>query len=679
MIVLTAPTEQRIRADVSKPGLAADIFAAVKRRADRCTATPGFEAAGDLGGPMAWWHVAWERLADAAFVQRLEPTEERADWIRAQVLGICNEPIDDWLGPFFRERSDPPSGTLETSHVVLGVITAFSLCGDLFTGAEHALAREVVRTHGMLLCHRGMERMAGHALNNWYMVLLNGYGTAAVFLDDRPAIKETVERFATAATVYEDDSYGESLQYWNYASNHLAHLYEVLVERDPAMAEQLDISCYTRCIPWVVHSFMYMRPLDGWGDGSYPRSLNFGDSAAVFRPSADLLLHIATRARETHPVEAGLARWLFDTTYADPDLEPVGGDTFGFFNDMRWSVLARLPDAPAAISPNRADLDLTGAFACGTVAVRDQWDDPTTVLGMQAGHLSLRTANHRHADQNSFILAHRGERFLADPGHCCYRLPAQQVSIASRSHSTWTFELPAQGEQIGQHQPPAESDLSGRRLLCSDDGGITVVRADAAVAYPGPIERAERTWVAALPDVVFVIDVIGASEPVRVHSHFVLNNRDNALHTSGGADAGLRFQRGAAALKLVRLMATSGNERNAGELVRGWTYMHDVYHPEPNRPGQSREGAGEIYTFTTRNPAESHLALYAIALDTTARIDSWRMSSAAGGGFDIECDGELRWHLDHVRDTTFVFADLKGGVQHTIEAGSTSSPKREVI
>ena len=84
---------------------------------------------------------------------------------------------------------------------------------------------------------------------------------------------------------------------------------------------------------------VYESPLQGGGK-AYPRSINFGDCAAIFRPSGDILLHIA--AIMTTRSSADFARWLFDTTYADPTLEPDELATFGFFNQFGWRSVALL-------------------------------------------------------------------------------------------------------------------------------------------------------------------------------------------------------------------------------------------------------------------------------------------------------------------------------------------------
>ncbi|GAA5039154.1 hypothetical protein HNP84_003499 [Thermocatellispora tengchongensis] len=628
--LVTGQDVQRVRDEVARGGKAAEIRQALRRRAERLVRRPGVVARDE---PAGWWHVVSQRLCDVAFAHRLSEAEEEPEeaeaygrWLRTEVLAICDRPADDWIGPDFRPRTSPSLGTLETAHIGLAVAEAVSLCPDLFTAGEHDRIRRVLRDNCQAPCRRALDLRVADPCN-WFMVLLDGYGTVSAFLGDAEAVARTVERHAVAAGAFEEDSYGESLQYWSYAGAHLAHLREVLLRHDPSLHERLDLSCYTRCVPWAVHSLLYVKPLAGWGEGRYPRSLNFGDSSALFRPSADLLLHIAARARHSHPREAGLARWLFDVTYHDVALEPLDGGGFGFFNQVQWRSLTLLPDAAGPVTPEEAKEPTTRGFACGTVAIRDTWPQALTVLGVQGGTGRLRTAIHRHADEASFILSHRGERFFADPGHCCYRLTTQAVSSTSAMHNTWTFRLP-DATTLWQHtrpRGPGHPPLN-RRVLLEQDGGLTVVRCDAAAAYGPPIRRAERTWIAVLPHVVVVADRIEADEPVAVDTHFVLNDRDGALRTRSTAEGAMAFRRGGSAVTLTRC---AGDARY--ELLRSWGYMHDVYDPRPNRRGQGREGSAEIHTFAGAGHETRHTALYAIVMDTEPGITAWQVTARPDG------------------------------------------------
>jgi hypothetical protein len=672
----------RVRAAISSEGMASRLYTALARRERSYTAEPGIVTAADS---MDWWHVVWERMSDVAFMQRIEPSDERAEWLRTETLAICDRPLDDWIGPFFRERTSPPAGMLETAHVGLAVASAAALCPEVFSDAERDRIAAALKEKCQILCERALTQRVATLerapdapqnrgrLNNWFIVLLNGYGTVSAYLRDDAALNRAAEFYALATKIYNADSYGESLQYWNYATIHLAHLNEVMQAARPDLAAELDRSCYTRCVTWVVQSHLYNKPLAGWGERSYPRALNFGDSTAMFRPTADVVLHIAARCKELHPTEAGLARWLFEQTFAEIELEPTDRDSFGFFNHFRWPALVSLPEAAPPLSPDDAKLPLTQAFECGSVIIRDSRAENATTLGVQAGYRPLRVVGHRHLDQNSFILAHRRERIFVDPGHCCYRLAAQRASGGPAGPPTWTVynqtgaglgQRPAAG-RVAAPPPPIN-----RLVRLEDLDGVSIITSDAADAYGAPVTRAERTWIALLPHVVFLVDRIEAEEPLEIRSHFVFNNRDNRLSINAPTPTRLVLRRGDAAAKFFQLQSRGDDGADVSTRVeRSWGYVHDVYHPQPNQPGQGREGSADIRTFTTP-PVRNYLAIYSIVLDAEPAIRGWHVQPEESGRFRVSSPDSNGPALAVRADGSLELVDEERGRTLTIDAGA---------
>lgn len=642
-----------------------DFLIALVERTIRNTNFPGLVQPSDTN---EWWHVAWERLSDAAFVCFLADKSDNfhqiieahglthemelvrlREWLRLVVLDIVRKSADEWIGPSFRKRTKPLLGQLETAHAGIAVATVFDLCPDLFTALESDEIREALMTKPQKLCQEWLditiERQKIHS--NWFMALLNGYGTVSAILGDRAGVEKSVENYSLAAKLYNRDSYGESLQYWNYATLHLAHLFEVLVRYSPSLESQLDVSCYTRCIPWVVSSFLGMKHLTNWGELAYPHSLNWGDSAAIFRPTADLLLHISRRAKISMPKEAGLASWLFQETYQDPKLGPDDRATFGFFNNFLFSTLLNWKYAENVITPEQANLPLAKRFENGNVIVRDRWNNPSTVLSVQAGYEPLRACAHRHEDQNSFILSHGGESFFVDPGHCCYRLDIQAQSKSAASHSTWNF-ITKTGSILKQNlaQGSLYKDLPvlNKFKLLAQEGSMTAINSDAADVYGKyckPIQRAQRTWILCGANSIFLIDRIVSKESIAVQASFLLNNREGELQTQVVTPRHLIFSRGDVAIKFVLVSAISRNyfwhprsplyldgknPDTGATFSQRHSYVHEFYHPQPNQKGQGAEESGKIYAWTTPI-AREHLLIYAIAMDNIKHIGDWQVKT----------------------------------------------------
>ena len=586
------------------------------------------------GDTQEWWHLIWKRLSDATFVQAVQPFEGLKEWIREVVLDVCRKSSDEWIGPWFRHRGNPPQGQLETSHIGLAVATVIDLCPEIFSHDELKEIKESLKNKCQEPCRVYVENILKQCsgISNWYMVLLNGFGTTAVILNDLEAIHKAIEYYNTAAALYNKDSYGESLQYSNYASIHLSHLYEVLVRYDAKLEERLDMGCYTRLVNWDVASFMYLKPLAGWGDDDYPRSINFGDSSALFRPTGDILLQIAARAKNTYPKEAGLARWLFDITYQNTKLQPTELATFGFFNTFSFQSLLLLENAAQPITPEQAGIPLTASFETGTVVVRDKWEEAKTILGIQGGYQPNNVTAHRHQDQNSFVLAHLKQRFFVDPGHCCYRLQTYRNSTMANNHNTWSFE-DENGVEILQNLVKGnifrmENPLNIRKDIKKFDD-ISIICSDAAGVYGEPIQTAERTWICAFPNVMFIIDRIKASRPIKVRSHFILNNRDNQLKTNVAAETKLVFRRAPAAIKFFQVSSKSDGQDNPCNLSFGWGYVHDCYHPLHNQKGQGAEGSATIYNYTSSEYKTNHTIVYAIVMEHIDKIKQWHIKSPA--------------------------------------------------
>lgn len=615
------------------------------------------------GDTQEWWHLIWERLSDVAFVQTVKPAKRTKKWLRDTVLDIIRKPADDWVGPWFRERTEPLIGHLETSHVGVAVATVLDLCPEIFTEEEIEEIKENLKEKCQILClnwiNRTLERHSH--INNWFMVLINGYGTVSAVLGDDQGVRKTIDFYHTASRLYNEDSYGESIQYWNYATIHLSHLYEVLVRYNPDLESELDYSCYMDCLPWVVSSFMYMKQLAGWGR-EYPRTINFGDSAAIFRPTADILLHIAYRAREDDPQKAGMARWLFETTYKI-DLPPYDRASFGFFNQYQFMSFLLYDKATSSLSPENADLPLTSSFATGTVINRNKWENPDTVLGIQGGYNRLNVASHRHGDQNSFILSHLKERFFVDPGHCCYRLKTQAFSKSTASHNTWLFEDEEgnlyQQKEVSGNIFVGKSPLN-RLMIVGKQNNISVTRSDASDVYGKPVTKAERTWIMAMPNALFIVDRIKSEKPVSVRSNFLFNNRDNKLKYNIATDTKLVFRRNKAAMKFFQVDSRSRGEVNKSKLSYSWGYVHDCYHPLPNQPGQGAEGSAVIFTYANDYSCD-HLIIYAIAMDSEEKITGWHIKQIEENVFLIEPpEKEGGYSLQMAEDKIIVKDNYKG-------------------
>ncbi|NLX97729.1 MAG: hypothetical protein GXY83_16300 [Rhodopirellula sp.] len=630
------------------------FWTALMARTSRRAASCGLFS---LGEDAQWWYPAAEYLSDAALAFALHPTDALRCWIRDTALGIARRPESDWVGPWYRDHlAQPAVGHLETAHLCWGLATAVDLAAEVFTTADRGEIEAALQEKGITLCRRWLERNAH--LANWRAVLASGMAVAAAVSGDREhlglAAKET---FVCAQAYQPDGSYAESLQYANYLAYALMLAYEAIHRAAP----ELDVAgpeIYAGLVPWFAQSMLYAAPLSGWGGEPRARAVNFNDCGALFRPSGDTLLQVAARCRDTMPREAGLARGLFDTFYASvPSQQPHNLATFGLHNDWGFLTLVFLPRTADPLSPAEVGLPPVAGFSNGNIFARDAWNG-RTVLAAQGGSGPLFGPGHLHGDLNSFLLIHNRERLLVDPGHSCYRNLIHGLESASQTHNTCTFlvaqdalglqedlakavlleqtNVPAR-RHIVDGKPVEPTQPRGRRLLLEQQGGAIAIGSDAASLYGPPIEEFSRFWLFAPPHVLFVVDRIRAAVPVRTIWNWLLNNRDGLAEIDLPSQREIVCRRRLSGLKIFHV----AESQRVGPV---YAYVHDRYHPEPNRPGEGQPGSGMLYRWMESAAREFRIAVHAFAMDDYGLVGDWSIRPQEGEGMALE-RADLRWSL----------------------------------
>jgi hypothetical protein len=654
------------------------FYWALYRRVNERAASPGLMNATTT---VEWWHATQEFVTDAAMLYAIDGDATVGAWLRDAVLSIAHRPVDDWVGPFFRDHdSKPPVGHLETAHLSMAVASALDLAPGAFNETECAELEKCLREVAIPLCTRWLDRTAH--INNWRCVLAYGLAAAAVVLKDESSIQRAVSEYQTCLQLFQEDgSYGESLQYSSYAAAALMLSYESLVRYNPALAQEMSPAPYARAVHWMAQSLFYRKPLMGWGQSPMPRSANFNDSAAVFRPSGDLLLHIAVRMKDTLPAEAALARWLFDALYApDSSRGPSDRMTFGFSNHFGFLTMALVAQAPSG-TPREATEPLLTRFSCGDTFARDAWDGHT-ILAMRTASDPLAAPGHLHGDINSFILVHNQERLLLDPGHSCYRNLIRELDIASQSHNTCTFSVEPdvanrRAEDLlaarklqqrtefqrkfsaGQVGPLV--DRGGKFLLAAESGPVKVVGSEAAGLYGEPLTSFQRFWLLAGANVLFVVDHIEAEQPVRTTWNWLFNNRDGALELKTVRPDRIVVRRGDAGLKLFHL----GGGNMQGPV---YAHVHDAYHPLPAQASEGKPGSGMLMRFHERGAALTRTVVHAIVVADYGGIGSWHLKPQDGKPAIEGPGGSSLWVLTvEENPLRLILSEKKSGAVYTVE------------
>ncbi len=646
-------------------------------RVERRACTPGLTSRGTTTD---WWHFISEYLTDAALFHAIKPSPTVDAWLRDAALSVARRPVDDWVGPAFRNhRVQPPLGHLETAHLSWALAITLDLAPDIFTEQEKEELRVTLREKAITLCLHWLDKNTN--CHNWRCILLGGIAVAAAVLDDEETLQRALREYEMCVDFFQPDgSYGESLQYGGYALYGLILTREALLRARPAWESRLTVEPWVRSSVWNAFSLFYKKPLSEWGAQSMPRSANFGDSGAVFRPSADILMVIAARAGASHPREAGVARWLFDELYL-PCTESGHHDraSFGFVNDYGFLTFLLWPFSADPLSPGQAALSLVDGFGCGDAFARDSWDG-RTIIAARTGSAPLHAQAHRHGDVNSFILVHNRERLLVDPGHSCYRNLFRPLDVGTSSHNSCTFHVAssagAGGERFQEELPelplqqktpsarPLDLDTMrtasplppcGERLLLARVGDISVIGSEAASVYGAPITSFRRFWFLCGSEAVFVVDHIESTVPVKTTWHWLLNNRDGLLDLKRMPDR-IIARRGNAGMKLFHM---------AGNILSlpVYAYVHDAYHPLPAQLGEGRPGSGMLVHWRDSEAVTRRDAVHAICLGDPGTVAGWHLKSESGFVAVLESPGAKEVWKIRTDDTSITVVESVSGRQ----------------
>ena len=589
-------------------GQAKALFDAIRKRALERTANPGLE---DPKSTAQWWHYCSEYLTDAALVHAVKPSAKIDSWLHDAVMDLVRRPVADWSGPPFRYYGGGPMvGGLETAHLTWSTAICLDMAGDLFSDAEKEEIRTALREKGMIPCKRYIDQ--SNFYHNWNCIVHAGFTVAAAVLEDAHALKEARDYFLRYALDHfqEDGSYGESLQYSNYAAYGLMLSHEALL-RSGMLKEPVEAS-YFGLPEWAAWARFYRKPVSGWPvEALLPRSANVGDSGATYRPSGDLLMHIAARSKKS---VAGLSSWLFNQSYLPLDAPAIHDmASFGFIPDFGFLSVLLASEAAAPVSAKEASLPLARAFSGGDAFLRSGWEDGSTVLAFRTSSEPRHAVAHLHGDVNSIILSYGGERFFVDPGHACYRNISRPLDTATSSHNTCTFTLPdgtVLSQKGGKNRMFDTNPLflGGERLLCEDYGEVSVVANDAADLYGAPIREFSRYAVLCGSDAVFIVDRVKTDIPVKTTWNWLLNNRDGKLEYKVHQPSCLTAARGNAVIQLERTGAPANLNGPSYALV------HDAYHTLPGQFCEGKPGSGMSFRFTEKEATTESTTIYTITL-----------------------------------------------------------------
>ncbi len=546
---------------------------------------PGVSQEGDTN---EWFHVVEGRLNRPAFllaVTGAEGHERAAAWLHDAALAVARESADAWIGPFFRKRTVPLSGTLETAHISHAVAGALTFAPELFTEAEREELAAALRGKGQApLLHWLEPFMAGRAdRNNWAIVELGGLAAIACALDDGELFDRCIPLYNELHGDYNTDFYGETMGYWSYAAENFICTYLLaemfFPEKLSAMA---DPAIILRPFEWAYYRrqgrFIAQNTMK-----ESARQLTFGDCNTIAEIRHDVLLFASLYLPDAR-LRALASAWCDELT---------GGTIAG--GESVWFMMM-YPRRPAP-GTDTSFLPPCRVFGDGYAVYKDRWDHPAVQVAMQSGvSEEPLTVSHRHADYLSFQLAKKGVVLLDDPSRCCYRLNTFKLCCSPGWHSLPYF-ITEDGKKLEQANTSQKNkhDHAFSRLTRAEIGeGEMTVAAEAGDLYPDEIRVIERTIRCVGTDTLIVTDRWEAAAPVRACATFVCNNRNRGMTWSFGEDSATISREGQTLTIRASVPCT---------LTMDYCALNDAYSILPDAPTQGREGSGYLIRFEANTPA----------------------------------------------------------------------------
>lgn len=601
------------------------------------------------GDTQDWWRcLPRVAIVALALAFSLEDPKLRT-WLKDAVNEICELPDDQWIGPFFRPRKNPPCGALETAHILQELVVTLALCPETFSPQEVARIRERVRTVGLPMTQEFLRLHEGPVAsqNNWSIVLTSGLMYAGVLLEDRALLQEVVRLYNHLVTGMNDDFYGETVEYWGYAASIFSEIRLVLERDSPDIAAQLaSPQGYARCLPWALAQEIGAFSPEAIGK-SMPRFINFSDSDALWRISDKLLMDIALRTEEM-PDLAALAAQSYRVLYRPAWISVPNEERLGFWKQVSiWSILC-FPDLPHPESvPQFPD---ARRFSDGLALLKRK--DGLMMAARSGGEAIPAVVSHRHADQGALFAAYQGIVLLDDPGRCCYRLPQFLRDKADAVHSLPFF---TEGE-TALHQRIMDREDAGLPCRNQDRGHVLGddfiwISGETGTLYPEPMRSVSRRVLMLGDHAALIEDHWEAGRPVVAGVRFVGNNRCMEMKWQLSGGEGTLCREGVG----VRLISLEGIHPQLG-----YGTLHDLNHVNPNGPTQGREGSSYHLLFTMDVACEKGALRTVLLFDAADRLAKWQVSESDGHltivtpedeeYARLEKDGSLLWHQRRIHN-----------------------------
>lgn len=442
--------------------------------------------------PERYVYTLGGRLLNAALYYRLCGDPQAGAFLKAITLDTAQRPMSFWMHKALRKyKDDWPVGQLETAILARGMSVALVWGHDLYSESERQLITNALRDKGLYPMLRYLQTREHH--NNFLPAIASGAMCAAVALDDALAIEHSLALLNKWGALIEDDgSYGEQIDYFNYACVNFAKG-QMVLGRDHFLNVGKQLPQLAGALTWQLAHYSI-------NEKNKAVRLNFGDDDFDGGPPSRLTTQFLALVTGN-----GLGTWMQEHLRGDKQ------------EDDAYSLIAKLvlagADMPDALPPT--SLPTTLGYDTGIGIIRSSWTmDRDTVLAIRSGGATRTRYSHDHPNRNAIAMMFHGEYQIVEPGRASYRSKIRQTyDLSTQHHNTVTLS--------GSNQT---RDRVAQLLSASEHGdALSVLVSEAAQSYKENPKHVRRSvYYLRQMDAFVIWDVVKVKTPqtIELNWHF---------------------------------------------------------------------------------------------------------------------------------------------------------------
>ena len=498
------------------------------------------------GDTFTYWYYARNRAMDLAMLTLLTERDDYIAAVKSYIDYLDQQDLNFWQGPEYPNRPRTIhyngetlfAGELETAQITMGLVNVYDWCYQFLDENYRQKIKRMLKEYAYPLLRNSTRFQSEKWVMNHLCVISTALLMLLLVLEDEMPVEEDLNLAKHALNLWiqkteTDGSYGEAYHYWAYPMN---CIFLAIWSLKQVRNEDLEKS------PWLARAFEWAiyNQVGQYKEPEYDKkvaiAVNTYDCPMQFQMEAPEVLLFANYFKNP------LAQWYMEH-YLMKDLAKPKESLHYVWHECNSLLFALHEETTPQVSPEVYGLPTDRIFHdTGYVFFRDSWDGLSgdgkdIVLQLQSGG-GGRSRSHEHFDKNSFSLYAKGEYFIVDPGHSCYRgVIHDGYDRKTYSHNTITLDKKDQSlkfaekgmlhDEAVQHvSTHNQAQIVGKNI----NNYISYVASDGRKCYePYLKEFTREIWFVDKRYFVIRDRVSKDSQEGTIYSGFNFNNRDGLL------------------------------------------------------------------------------------------------------------------------------------------------------